>query len=200
MSSFYFTPIIGILKKVMSNRPPRVFLDMSTSAPEDVWRVFLNVLKEHKTKPIYDWKGESGSWQFVATDQEQAKLYDAFTQTMLSADVGIFDITHASTRIGHQLTLMLQKKIPVLIVANEEVRWIHRDFFKGMEAPLLVFEPYTSLEGLAQKMSDFINRYGDRKKARLDINLDKELYSFIQKEADRKGMTMIEVIRMILER
>lgn len=182
----------------MNERPTKVFFDMSTKGNQDVWETLNTIADNQRWVVTYNWNKKSSDQIQLTSLRSREDHYNNFVKKITSADFCIFDISQASTRIGHELTLAIQKKIPTLVLVHKKSRSIKTGFFQGIRSPIVAFREYENPAELRLVVLEFINRYKDRKKVRLDINLRKDLYDFVSAQAKKKKTSRIEIIRNIL--
>lgn len=175
-----------------------VFFDTSTLSDVTIWRTYLQALSESHGEAPHDWETYTRQWNVDSPREERERLYMDIVHALGKSDVAIFDITIPSMRMGHEITLALQKHIPILLLVNKQSRRPDSLFLQAVSSPHVRIKSYTDTFDLLMQMRLFLKKYTTGVKKRLDIALEENLHAFVAREAQRKGITQTEMMHEIL--
>lgn len=125
-------------------------------------------------------------------------FYKEMMQLILDADVCIFDTSHQSMRIGHQLTYALENSTPVLVLAHQSAGDIDSFFIKGSKSGYLTIRSYASTHDLKSFIPTFLtsNKFS---KVRFNLAIEKHYSDFMVQKAKKDNISKTDVIKQALE-
>jgi hypothetical protein len=128
----------------------------------------------------------------VSILDERLKMYEAMRKGIQKADAVIIETSQESFQLGHETTLALLGKKPVLCLSLHEdfQKRIHHDYFFGAQ--------YTeqNLHGIIQ---DFLSKVRDLSLSkRFNLFLYPQQVEHVQKEAQKNNMNMSEYLRYLI--
>lgn len=127
-------------------------------------------------------------------------VYDSVMMAVISADVFIADVTTPSISIGHQITVALQKRKPVLVMQNNKnSEHKGKQFIQGSRSNLLNFASYTSFEDIKKIIDDFIKKYELQEKSRFNLVLTGMQNKYIEWASYHYKISKTDVIHQALE-
>jgi len=176
-----------------------VFFDTSTLSDSSIWETYIREVADSDITPVHNWAHYTGQWSADAPRNERTDLYMKTIAALDSCDVAIFDITVPSMRIGHEITIALNRKIPVLVLLNKQKRKPDSLFLQVIPSSHLYIKNYSDAFDLLMQIRLFLRKYSEGVRKRLDVALDSDLHEYVSREAKRKGITQTEMMHRILK-
>ncbi len=149
-------------------------------------------------KAIEESGGQSAcNWIEDKTKLNASELFEKTIEDIKSSEVLIAEITHPSTGVGQQIAMALSWKIPVIALKRTDVKGDSR-FTLGTKSPYLHIIKYTpsTLGKVLRKTFDDVNK---SKYIKFNFVTTRELYDFLDTNSQAKGMSMSELLRIIVE-
>ena len=133
--------------------------------------------------------------QHSANIKSKKKLhYDAIRKGILWADTVIIEVSHEDFQLGHEVSLAIQSKKPVLCLS------IHEDFSKKISSPYLFGAKYNAYN-IDELVTDFINKYSkETLNERFNLFMSKRQLKNLGKAAKEKGLNNSEYLRMLIDK
>lgn len=118
--------------------------------------------------------------------------YEAIRQGIHLADAVIIEATHEDIQLGHEVTLALMEKKPMLVLSTKE------DFSKKIIHDYLFGARYTkaTIKGILQDF--FVNVRQMRHARRFNMFLYPSQVEYLEKISVKQGMNMSEYIRHLI--
>ncbi len=130
----------------------------------------------------------------VSKDTPKHIHYEAIKRGILAADAVVFEISHESFQIGHEMTLAIQAKKHVLCLSLFEnfERKIYSKFFHGARY---------SLGTVEQEIERFLHICAQEKLPnRFNFFLSNSHLQFLEKQAELYDMSISEYIRQLIDK
>lgn len=143
---------------------------------------------------------EEGNYLDVLTKETRERLsqnpqllhYEAIRQGIHLADAVIIEVSHEDVQIGHEITLALMEKKPVLVLS------IHEDFSTRIHHDYLFGAKY-SKDTIQAAIQDFLARVREMHLARrFNMFLYPSQVEYLEEMAKKSGMNMSEYIRHLI--
>lgn len=176
-----------------------VFFDTSTLSDGAIWETYLQAITESHATSSHDWLTYTQQWDSDSPREDRTMLYASILQALNTCDVAIFDVTVPSMRMGHEVTIALERNIPVLVLVNKQERRPDSLFLQALPNSRLRIKSYNDTFDLLMQIRLFLRKYSTGIKKRLDIALEEDLHAFISREAERKGITKTEMLHRIFK-
>jgi hypothetical protein len=183
----------------MNTSSLKVFFDTSTLSDSVIWETYLQEIILPGITSTHNWKEYTRQWDVDSPRTERTALYTGALAALAVCDVAIFDVTIPSMRMGHEITIALDRNIPVLVLVNKQKRRPDSLFLQAVPASHLSIKSYSDTFDLLIQIRLFLREYSSGVKKRLDISLDEDLHAFVSREAERKGITKTEMMHRILK-
>lgn len=143
---------------------------------------------------------EEGNYQNVLDVQTRQRLaatpellhYESIRQGIHMSDVVIIEVSHEDIQLGHEITLALMEKKPVLVLSTL------KDFSRVINSELFFASKYTqkNIEGVIQ---DFLARVrGMGLARRFNMFLYPHQLEYLETAAKGQGMNVSEYIRRLI--
>lgn len=158
------------------------------------------VLKAIKKTGVDLISPETGNYLSVLKLQDYEKIkgkkklhYEAIRRGIGWADVVIIEISHEDFQLGHEASLAIQDKKPVLCLS------IHEDFSKKISSPYFFGAKYNSYN-VDELVTNFIDKYkNERLNERFNLFLSSRQLKSLEMAAKGKGMNNSEYLRMLID-
>jgi len=143
---------------------------------------------------------EEGNYLDVINAQTRERLkgspellhYEAIRQGIHLADVVIIEMSHEDIQLGHEMSLALGEKKPVLALS------IHENFSKKIHSDYLFGAKYTQ-KTLTPVIQDFLVRARQMRQAkRFNMFLYPSQVEYLEKAAKQYGVNVSEYIRRLI--
>jgi hypothetical protein len=118
--------------------------------------------------------------------------YEAIRQGIHLADAVIIEVSHQDIQLGHEISLALMEKKPVLVLSIYEdmSRKIHHDYLFGARYTKVTLEP---------TIQDFLAHVREMRLAkRFNMFLYPSQVEYLEKAAKQYGMNMSEYVRRLI--
>lgn len=118
--------------------------------------------------------------------------YEAIRQGIHLADAVIIEVTHEDIQLGHEITLAIGEKKPILVLSTKE------DFSKKIIHDYLFGAKYTP-KTISSILQDFFANVREMRQAkRFNMFLYPSQVDYLEKTSDKQGMNMSEYIRHLI--
>ena len=164
---------------------------------ERYYEVILESISKLGHDVVYHRKNRNK--QIEGSDKiKPSSFYKEMMQLIIEADVCIFDTSHQSMRIGHQLTYALENSTPVLVLAHQSAGDIDSFFITGSKSGYLTIYSYTSSYELKDIIPKFLasNKFS---KVRFNLAIEKHYSDFMEQKAKKENISKTDVIKQALE-
>lgn len=179
----------------------RVFYTASHYGKDKYQQYYDLVLKAIKKNDVELLSPEVGNYLSVLKLQDYAKIrskkklhYEAIRRGIAWADVVILEISHEDFQLGHEASIAISNKKPVLCLS------IHEDFSKKIPGPYFQGAKYNSYN-VDIIIEEFLGK--NKKEAlntRLNIFLSKKQLEKLSNSAKGLGMNNSEYLRYLIEK
>lgn len=176
-----------------------VFFDTSTLSDPEIWGTYLQAITESHATSLHDWSAYTQQWDNDSPREERTALYLSALKSLHACDVAIFDVTVPSMRMGHEITIALERNIPVLVLVNKQQRRPDSLFLQAVPSAHLRIKNYNDAFDLLMQIRLFLQKYSTGVKKRLDIAIEEDLHEFVSREAKRKGITKTEMMHRVFK-
>ncbi len=163
----------------------KVFFGCATSKLEEYKDIYLAICKHIKDSGhilTRDWVELAIKlYRQGKRNLDREDYYTKTVQAILSADVVILEGTVTSLSLGHQLTLSLEKRKPVLYLVNKNVqvkKTFKNRYIDGIKSSLLhkvAYEP----NQLPMIIDDYLLSYKDGLSIRFNLVLNNDLDNYL---------------------
>ncbi len=120
--------------------------------------------------------------------------YEAIRRGIIWADIVIMEISHEDFQLGHEASLAIQYKKPVLCVS------IHEDFSQKIKSPYFFGAKYNEYN-IEELIENFIARHQkEALKERFNLFLSTSQLHKLETSAKRMGFNNSEYVRMLLDK
>lgn len=120
--------------------------------------------------------------------------YEAIRRGIIWAQAVIIEVSHEDFQLGHEATLALQLKKPVLCLS------IHEDFSKKIAHPLFFGAKYNEYN-IEELIADFVRKFEkEHLKERFNLFLSARQLKNIEGQAHKLGMNNSEYLRMLIDK
>ncbi len=161
------------------------------------WYDFVrDTIKEFRVSLI---SPEEGNYQNVLNEETKKHIvnpkvlhYEAIRQGIHQAEVMIVEVSHEDIQLGHEITLALSEKKPVLCLSTHEdfSNKIHNDYFVGAKYNTSNLKP-TIQNFLARARELTLSK-------RFNMFLYPSQIEYLEKIGKQTGMNMSEYIRHLI--
>lgn len=142
---------------------------------------------------------EVGNYQEVLDEATRQRItdpkllhYETIRQGIHVADAVIIEISHEDFQLGHEATLAIMEKKPVLCLS------VHEDFSQKIHNNYFFGAKYT-LESIKPVIQDFLAHARDmRLSQRFNLFLYPQQLEYLEKAAKRFGLNKSEYIRRLI--
>ncbi len=158
------------------------------------------VLKAIKKTGVELLSPEAGNYLSVLKLQDYSKIkgkqklhYEAIRRGIAWAQAIIIEISHEDFQLGHEATLALSLKKPVLCLS------IHEDFSKKISHPLFFGAKYNEYN-IEELVGEFIRRSSKEKfNKRFNLFLSSRQLTQLEDAARKRGVNSSEFIRSLID-
>ncbi|MFH1533614.1 MAG: hypothetical protein ABID64_01655 [Nitrospirota bacterium] len=157
------------------------------------------VRKTIKEFPIELLSPEEGNYQSVLNEETKKHItdpkvlhYEAIRQGIHQAEVMIVEVSHEDIQLGHEITLALSEKKPVLCLS------IHEDYSKKIHHDYFVGAKYNE-HNIKSIIQNFLARARELTLSkRFNMFLYPSQIEYVEKIGKQTGMNMSEYIRHLI--
>ena len=144
---------------------------------------------------------EKGNYKEILSGAEKAKLpterlihYEAIRRGILSADAVIIEISNEDFQLGHEATLAIQAKKPVLCLS------VHEDFSEKINNPYFFAAKYSEYT-VEEIIEEFIKRCQKRQLSeRFNLFISPNEVQYLEKTAADRKMNKSEYLRSLIDK
>lgn len=174
----------------------KVFYTVPRSGKPDYQAIYDTVLKSIQKNPVEVISPELGNYKKLLTKKDLNNKYkdhyDAIKKGITWADLVILEVSFESYHLGHELTLALQSKTPVLSLS------LHKDWSKRIVSPYHFGSKYSKFF-IDEIIKDFLEKNSKEKLSeRFNLFLTKRQLKKLEKLSTEKGMNMSEYLRSLI--
>lgn len=179
----------------------KVFYTASFHGKEKYQKYYDLILEAIEETGVELYGTEKGNYKEILTEEEKAKLdhpkkvhYEAIKKGIEWADLVIIEISEESFQLGHEATLAIQNKKPVLCLSvNEDFSIkIHNRYFYAAK--------YTKYF-VKDIVKDFIAKHQKELLSdRFNLFLSKRQLANLERKSKEKGMNKSEFLRDLIEK
>lgn len=131
---------------------------------------------------------------YAKIKSKQKLHYEAIRRGILWSQAVIIETSHEDFQLGHEATLALALKKPVLCLS------IHEDFSKKINNHLFFGAKYNEYN-IEEVIENFVSKYEKESfSKRFNLFLSPRQFSKLERLAKEKGMNNSEYIRMLLDK
>lgn len=142
---------------------------------------------------------EEGNYQHVLDAESRSRLkspellhYEVIRQSIHLAEVVVIEASHEDIQLGHEITLALMEKKPVLVLS------IHEDFSRKIHHDYMIGAKYTKTN-LKPILQDFLAHARELTfSKRFNMFLYPSQIEYIERKGKETGMNMSEYIRHLI--
>lgn len=179
----------------------RVFFTASYTGKEKYQNEFDLVRNAIKKTGVELLSPEEGNYLSLLKDKDFNKLkskqkihYEAIKRGIQWAQAVIIEISHEDFQLGHETTLAIQAKKPVLCLS------IHKDFSGKITNPYFHGAKYNEYN-IEEIIDNFIkNSEKEALSERFNLFLSPRQVVYLEGVSKRSGMNMSEYVRMLIDR
>lgn len=146
-----------------------------------------------------DWLDEAYKVQKDDLKVDFNKMYSDILSSIIKADVGIVEGTVKGLTTGHQMTLALQKRKPLLYLHQSSDKDKFPFIVDEYSSQLLNEHTYKNAEELPQIIEDFLNMYKQGKKARFNLVLSFQEDKYIEWASFTHNKSKTLLIRELIQ-
>ncbi len=165
---------------------------------QENYSLVLKTIKNSTTELV---SPESGNYLSTLKLEDYAKIkskkklhYEAIRRGIIWAQAVIIEVSHEDFQLGHEATLALQLKKPVLCLS------IHEDFSKKITHPLFFGAKYNEYN-IEELITDFVRKFEkENLKERFNLFLSNRQLKNIESQALKLGMNNSEYLRMLIDK
>lgn len=179
----------------------KVFYTASYYGKAKYQKYYDLVLKVIKGTGVQLISPEVGNYLNVLKLEDYAKIkskkklhYEAIRRGIIWADVVIIEISHEDFQLGHEASLAIQNKKPVLCLS------IHEDFSQKIASPFFFGAKYNEYN-VEELVTNFLTKFQkEALKERFNLFLSSRQLAKLEKAAKEKGFNNSEYVRYLLEK
>ncbi len=165
---------------------------------QESYNLVLNAIKSAEVELL---SPEVGNYLSVLKLADYEKIkgkkrlhYEAIIRGIRWAQAVIIEISHEDFQLGHEATMALSLKKPVLALS------IHEDFSKKITHPLFFGAKYNQYN-IEELIADFVKRNEkETLNERFNLFLSQRQLQNLEKHAKEKNMNNSEYIRMLIDK
>lgn len=177
----------------------KIFYTASYYGKQQYQRQFDKVLAEIEKHDVDIISPEIGGYQKVLSNKEMIKLktadsihYMSIQRGIQLCDATIIEISHQDFQLGHEASLAIQNKKPVLCLS------IHEDFSKKIRNPYFFGAKYNDFN-IDEIISNFLRKASNEKLSeRFNMFLSPTQLVYLEKQSERSNMSKSEYLRDLL--
>ena len=144
---------------------------------------------------------EAGNYLKTISSREKIKIkdvhkihYEAIKRGILQSDLVVMEISHSSFRVGHEATLAILNKKPVLCLSLKE------NMADKIDSPYFFGAKY-SIDNLEDIISEFINKHSKNLlNNRFNLFLSSSQLSYLDSAAKAKKISNSAYIRWLIDK
>ena len=177
----------------------RVFFTASYYGKKQYQKNYDQVRQAIKNLPVELISPEEGNYLSLLSEEKRNELkdpalvhYEAIREGIHATDCSIIDISYEDFQLGHEATLAIMDKKPVLCVS------VHEDFSKKINHTYFFGAKYSS-ETIGPIVQDFFAKVRELRNAkRFNMFLYPSQSDYLEKAAKRTGMNVSEYVRHLV--
>lgn len=165
---------------------------------QDHYNLVLKAIKDTNSELI---SPEAGNYLSVLKLEDYSKIkskkklhYEAIRRGIVWAQAVVIEVSHEDFQLGHEATIALQLKKPVLCLS------IHEDFSKKISHPLFFGAKYNEYN-IEELITTFIRKFEkENLKERFNLFLSQRQLKNVESQATKLGMNNSEYLRMLIDK
>ena len=179
----------------------KVFYTASFSGKKKYQKYYDLVLPAIEKNKVELIATEKGNYKQILSQEEKAKLpterlihYEAIRKGILWADAVIIEISHEDFQLGHEATLAIQAKKPVLCLS------IHENFTEKINNPYFFGAKYNEYT-VEEIIDGFIGRSAKHQLTqRFNLFLSPNQIQYLEKISKDKKLNKSEYFRSLIDK
>lgn len=178
----------------------KIFYTASYYGKEKYQKYYDMVLKVIEATKAELIATEKGNYKQILSDKEIKQLkkpllihYEAIKKGILWADAVIIEISNEDFQLGHEATLTIQNKKPVLCLS------IHEDFSKKINNRFFFGARYNeyNVEEIVENFINFVKK--EQLSERFNLFITPSQLSYVEKKAKEEKVNKSEYIRKLID-
>jgi hypothetical protein len=146
-----------------------------------------------------DWLGKAYRNIQKGKFEDSNSLYERKIRAITDSSVIIAESSIKSFTVGHQITIGLNKAIPVLLLYKVG-RKKQKSYIEGIKSSWLTKRSYETDEMAIKIIDEFLDTYSSKRKTyRFNLVINQEENRFLEKNMAKFDQSKTEVIRNLIE-
>jgi hypothetical protein len=160
---------------------------------------FIRVIKKEGCKVRYDWIEEALIAMKSGVEGDSDVIYDKKIKAIQQASCLIAEGTHKSFTVGHQITIALNKSIPVLLLHKNSSS--NKSYVSGIKSEWLTKKAYRSDDEAREIIKSFLETYKDKKRTfRFQLVLTQSENEFLDTRMKVENKSKTDIIRSYIQK
>ncbi|MFA6007389.1 MAG: hypothetical protein WC784_01945 [Candidatus Shapirobacteria bacterium] len=180
----------------------KVFFTCSTSRlleNYDRYQMLCSHIKKLGHELTDDWLGKAYRNIQKGKFEDSNSLYERKIRAITDSSVIIAESSIKSFTVGHQITIGLNKAIPVLLLYKVG-RKKQKSYIEGIKSSWLTKRSYETDEMAIKIIDEFLDTYSSKRKTyRFNLVINQEENRFLEKNMAKFDQSKTEVIRNLIE-